>query len=424
MIRRFQLSARRFLKTTTHRGYPVLELTFPQSVKKSVYNDSLSKNTPQPSQFDAQLKLEASSTKSNCTGIEQSSIPYKNIIAIPKPDGSTLLDRIDRRRVSVTGLIPKYCEVRFYYDTVFGVRHESKHLERGTHIHEVLERLQNSHIEEVLRIPESIPLEYANMDRVFDSIVKVLELIRNGSVRELYLQGMLPYGEKDEKKTVFVSGIIDKLHLGDNSQVVVTDTKTRASKTTIPTPESVQNAKYQTFIYRQMLDDLVSGRFNQKAWDEHHSNTDIDLVDFPIELASVVREQLVKTQTLMVFDKAQINNLAQLNFLIQKYEGAQSCASFQNLLNDLFRLLVPPVSEKTEVEFMYKNVRKNEICTISHHDFMFDRRLMNEVVEFSMSFWDYERPPLGVQNNQYMRCKGCHWKDQCEWKFKLDQNLM
>jgi hypothetical protein len=100
----------------------------------------------------------------------------------------------------------------------------------------VLERQQNRKIEDVLCTIESLPTEAVNRDRVFDSIVKLFELIRNGSVRELYLQGMIPYGNG---KNVFVLGTIEKLHLDENAEVVITDTKTRASKTAVPTKKSI-----------------------------------------------------------------------------------------------------------------------------------------------------------------------------------------
>jgi hypothetical protein len=149
-----------------------------------------------------------------------------------------------------------------------------------------------------------------------------------------------------------------------------------------------------------MLDDLVLGRFSQKTWDAHHGHLDLDSVDFTRELGSAVKEQLEDTHTMMVCDKTRINNLTHMKSLREKYADAWSVASFQSLLSDLYRMIVPTVSAQTEVEFMYHNARNDEICTLSHHQFTFDRELMNEVVEFAMGFWDYQRPPLGVQNSQ------------------------
>lgn len=426
MIRTIQLPAKRFITTTARRGHPVLELTFPRRIRDSACKDSLEKpistsSSNTESTFGDIRSTGAISTGTIPTSVKETAKPERNIITIPKPDGTTLLERIGQHHVSVTGLIPKYCEVRYYYDLIFDVRYESKMLERGTRIHEVLERQQNQEIEDVLRIIETLPTKVVNRDRVFESIVRILELVRNGSVRELYLQGIIPYGDG---KNVLVSGIIDKLHLDKNGEVVITDTKTRASKTAVPTQESIQNAKFQTFIYRQMLDNLVLGKFSHETWNAHHGDFDLDSVDFTTELGSAVKKPLEDTLIMMAHNKARVNNLTHMESLRKKYADAWSIASFQSLLSDLYRMIIPTVSTQTEVEFMYQNARNDEIRTISHHQFTFDRALMNEVVEFSMEFWDYRRPSLGVQSSQYARCTNCHWKNQCEWKFKLDHNLL
>lgn len=279
---------------------------------------------------------------------------------------------------SVSDLKTQYCELRTFYDLILSEpSQETSAMTTGSDVHRDLELSVN--IGKRTDIPQEVII--TDEDKWAAKMIQAKEgldqLIQLGQAREIYVFGLL--------SGRFVTGYIDLLTLTPQSRIKITDTKFRMAAN-LP-PESVQNSAYhQLLMYHRLLDQMIRS-------------------------PAKVLEGMI--------GHLQLNTCTTLNpnliDVLSTYDNIQTlqdvAETFTVTLNSL-----PLASNKLQVEYVRKRKRDDYSYTLATVDYDYNEDVLNELLNYSYSLWEGERPPLGVSVEELFKCKYCPMAEKCQWK--------
>lgn len=315
------------------------------------------------------------------------------VIPIKKED---LLSSYKFSKLSVTDILPKFCEVRFYYYLTNNIKENSPAAYRGSKIHERLERNVNGTVQQAIH--DTIPA-HKILKRLYSTIYLACTLLARSEVREFYVYDMY--------KGVALSGIIDLLQIRDG-KLVVTDTKTRSSPT-LPRPQEIQNAKLQVFLYHRMLSNLKNSLVDFDQWCRTCSaDPEALLPDFFQTLWGLYKPESTRNQP----------------WLDSRIESAKNLNDIQKIATALMSMF-PELSNTVKVEYVCETPEGDlKTIDILEYDVTGYEPVLTELLNSGFDFWKGKRLPLGVRIDELGKCNNCKWKYSCEWRHKTNQVVL
>ncbi|KAK2197034.1 bifunctional Brix domain/PD-(D-E)XK endonuclease-like domain superfamily/U3 snoRNP protein-Ribosome production factor 1/Exonuclease V [Babesia duncani] len=289
----------------------------------------------------------------------------RSILSQPSPDIKSLPPVMKFNKnyyLSVTDLSSQlWCEKQVEFTLMTGRKRVTEAMEKGTERHEQLELEDHDVVEVVVE---------TNEDRLgikFLNTINLLEqLFSEGKCREVWVFTNF--------EDYIISGIIDQLEIvkAPNSKekmVIISDTKTRSTKTT-PSPSQVQGASVQVQSYCIMLQRLRDGT-----------------------------ESFEKLYKLYDCDK----NAA---FVCEELEPEGNLISLEKKFSSLFQRL-PPISTVMELSYEFEGeVFKTTKIHLNEPTLLYTIRYL---IEYWNGNRDAEAPPFC----ESWKCKKCDFKDEC-----------
>ncbi|CEP61935.1 Exo5p LALA0_S04e03994g [Lachancea lanzarotensis] len=426
--------------------------------------------------------------------------PYLDAQARAKIDPvSGKLEFAGTPRLSVTKLLTKrWCELRETYDIYSQIPiYEHGQVAVGRREHQRLE--DEAHV-----IPSSVELlkeelgtevpqdaTHTLAESWFQTMIRLLALFQTGQAREILCHGYLSSrdcqldGDVTEEDAVLVSGIIDHLVLkrrnakdptptpllsddvsgkdiktilqslngtiqrsGNDLEVIVSDVKTRSTKT-IPQQSSVVNAsKIQVMYYRYFLEGLsteASRTYERLLMNARKRGIDVDA---PINPAKLV--VLMETSSVIAHDMKRLQNGSPIGFApfdefygdIKSPKYEYNLESFRSVIkkadtherySDLFVKWATPLTLRyfaARLAQMYTNVgpflSKNLMIeyysgNANFHRMAFEYKLEDIKHHSTQSalFWFGKRniePIKPTVRNMLTYCNYCDYEQICLWR--------
>uniref|UniRef100_A0A060T6V7 Exonuclease V, mitochondrial n=1 Tax=Blastobotrys adeninivorans TaxID=409370 RepID=A0A060T6V7_BLAAD len=303
-------------------------------------------------------------------------------------DNSYLPHRLDKvspmalfrpQKFSVTDLTTQYCELRSFYQFIMSEPPiDTRRMEEGTRIHKELEDAAKVSVqvpEEAVHTPED-----AWAAKFLTNIDTIGQFHQNGMTRELYVFGTL--------RGHLVTGYIDLVEMTADKRCRIVDTKTRKSHS-LPVESQQASAFHQLLLYHELFDQLRGDPIDMKVLADRMG----------IDPQRPISQMLLDT-----FGKP-----------------AQSLQSVYQDLNQAFSTLPPP-SSNLRVDYM-TNVGRGvhrHVTTLASIEYQFDPAVLDELIEFSLAFWQGQRNPLGVQAHELTKCEWCPMAPKCKWRESLE----
>lgn len=290
------------------------------------------------------------------------------------------------RKFSVTDLTPSYCELLSLYEKCLGEQRTSAAMVVGTQIHAQLEQtaITNAKIK-VIELPRDVGVskEEAWACKIINQITNLQALKDGHTIRELYVHAIV--------NGYLVTGYIDEV-IPDKGSLFIVDTKTRS----LPQePELSQqlSAYHQVQLYYEILRQMTveSG----KSFGKIYSAFQLDaLKQFTPEFCQFLNQAT--------------NSDVQYTCL----------KSLEEELRPLLEYFKGQISKTLRVEYL-----KRDGQIVGTATYQFDQSALEELLEFTLGFWEGTRYPIGVDESEINKCKRCPMKNRCKWTALLDERL-
>jgi exonuclease V len=210
------------------------------------------------------------------------------------------------------------------------------------------------------------PKSYADFlyKSLYTSFVSVSNLRRMGKCREVQM-----YGSANGYKLV---GRIDQLEMHE-SKVMISEDKTKASFK-LPTDAQLRTNKIQLFVYRRMMEDIMSGEYGVKNFSAGYSTSNLKLTDeFIRQLKAIGVEE-------------RLHNLPAISEAF--------FASFPKL---------GALSDTLKLRYM-DQITGDEIKI---YTFEYDKTEADEAMRYVLKYWNGERKAAPVPEGEKWKCNFC-----------------
>lgn len=286
------------------------------------------------------------------------------------------LAKLFRERYSVTDLSTQYCELKKFYDLIVDMPvEETKAMKRGSKIHQMLEKEVHT---DVVQVPKTVRKSKEDEwgEKLLEMRNRLSQLLVTGKCRELYIISLI--------KGRIVSGYIDYLVSEDN-EVVIIDSKSRSSSK-LPAESQQRQAYHQLLLYHKVLKTMHTTKFK------------------------------------LLFEKLNLDPMKALNFQLLDLFHEPHSTNLLTLTKDIKKLLKKiNISDKLRVEYIRTRGRNPNkyIETIGTIDYEYNEHTLDQLTEYTFSFWENRRNPIGVDYDELIKCKYCNFAPRCAWKASL-----
>ncbi|MCL4383383.1 MAG: hypothetical protein QXP35_01390 [Candidatus Micrarchaeaceae archaeon] len=272
---------------------------------------------------------------------------------------SPTMKKLNKYSIRVTDIASQYwCELQMELNYLYGQKLTSQ-ISAGKTLHDDLENK--------ISVPLILqPKNYA--DYLFKDFYKCYtalnSLDKNKKAREITL-----YGTLNSFKLI---GKIDQLELKNNSTLLIED-KTR-SNGNVPSEAQTLTHKIQIMVYRKMLGNIISKKFDYKAFKNLYSLDRLQLT-----------QEFVRQLDALNIEK----DLQSLDVIAGKFFAMIS--EIKNLSNILY----------------LRYINQNTGNELKLFKFEYDENYTNSVIDFSVKYWNGERKAIPVQESEKWKCSLC-----------------
>nr|XP_006821109.1 PREDICTED: exonuclease V-like [Saccoglossus kowalevskii] len=288
-----------------------------------------------------------------------------------------------RGRLCVTDITSQsWCEQQLLYTyTLPTIPVENKAMVKGSSLHLARE----------LEVHDIVPVKVTSREDSWAiKLLNIMDAINGLSFDRLCIREMPIFGDPFEMG-VFMVGIIDELKYNESGELQLLEFKSRSSSKTLPGKAQKLNHALQVMLYKQMFDELVSGKLSREMI-LGHVNLDEGKV-----LGSAVLDHMQKTG--IHFDKfGELLDAALLQF------------QFSSL----------PHVDSLEIEYCFQG----DCLSFATDKVQFDSDWLRKKLDHSFLFWRGVREAEGVDIEDAWKCQNCDFVDICEWRKKKQQECM
>lgn len=269
---------------------------------------------------------------------------------------------------------------------------KEKILEQGSIVHEDIER-------DVLPVQVTVRVEtredaWALMLLQFATGLYILHT--KGRTREVPVVGIV-HGK-------LVRGIIDELHLDEQGQIVLVETKTRSSKT-LPAQADQQQAQWQCMIYRRLLVSMAA------TWhctlDAHASSLDWAVIweTFHIRPHTALTSAFVEDVERMV---RQVDTPWER----KQVPPGMTLQHVMDMIKPSLRVIRRQMAPIMKIVY----VQRDSGETLGSVSLSNNAAALNGFLDKTFALLEGKREPEGVAVSSTNRCERCTWRDDCEWR--------
>ena len=218
--------------------------------------------------------------------------------------------------------------------------------------------------------------------------IKRLLIFGEPFIREVFVFGM-PYDHG-----TLVVGIIDELRINSDEQLELMETKTRANRSRPPGKAQIRTHHLQVMVYKQLVDDLVSGA--------------IDLTAF---------------LTRMKLDPTKALHEEVLTYARSLDIPGSALYEIMSAALDQFRFL--PKVGSLVIEYTPQGGDGREILMTDRVEFKED--WLKKRLDTHLGFWhrkEGRESPGGVDVEEVWKCNGCQFVEMCQWRKKMNEQCL
>ena len=234
-------------------------------------------------------------------------------------------------------------------------------------------------------------------------------------------------------------------------QIYITDVKTRNSPT-LPTGSSTRPTILQLHLYHHMLENIAQGNFTLVQLAERYAlNTNETFSDSFIAQVGNLNQNVFDAATSQGLEDVpssqdsidillQHNNLSTLwDFMISQFrlsfllpstgpDGSIPTSTPQSV-SDLPAPAAQPtrLSPVLTAEYLASNYRHAPGTSkkfLGKKSFVFNADFLKNYLEDSLAWWHGERDAKGVELQEAWKCRGCDFRDDCEWLHERDRDAL
>ncbi|ANB12365.1 hypothetical protein AWJ20_616 [Sugiyamaella lignohabitans] len=333
-------------------------------------------------------------SKSTLDGIKTGYLPRK-LTSIDNPEPlvgarppTPLSLYRNNKKLNVTDISTKYCELLDFYDLRSGKKVETAAMAAGTVVHLALEKEAEKHLVKVT-LPDTLKLsrEEEMAKKFLDLIARLNAMLAGHAVREFYTFGLVD--------DCLITGYIDELGRGPDNSLIISDTKSRV-KGTLPPVSQRLSAYHQLLVYHKLLLSML-----------HDS-----------ELA----QSLPRLYEAFEVDP---NRPFSNEFVIALENKYSSLSLIESRLRELLHKVAFKLNVSDEIQVSYRrSTGTNAGALIDTCRYIYDEQAFQELKEFSLQFWRGERDAIGVDPAERNKCRTCQWFDRCEWRATMDAAML
>ena len=261
-----------------------------------------------------------------------------------------------------------------------------------------------------------------------------------------YLATLRPKTQEGNLKEVLQSttGLAKKAE----KRIYISDVKTR-SFPTLPTGASVRPTVLQLHLYHHLLENLAQGNFSlgqlaerfnfnidetfSDAFIARIGNLNQDLFDV-FSSSPDVNAQVASSQDSMDLLTSHNTPSSLWNYMISQFRETfllpdtsanepptptpQSVSELPNPAAHPTRL--SPILTAEYIAPTYKHVAGTPKKSIGKKCFVFNADFLKSYLEDNLAWWRGEREARGVELQEAWKCRGCDFRDSCEWIHERD----
>ncbi|MCL5423456.1 MAG: exonuclease V [Candidatus Marsarchaeota archaeon] len=270
-----------------------------------------------------------------------------------------VMRKLGKKSISVTDISAQYwCEKKMELEYIYGSS-QTKAEKVGKKIHELLENKINIQV-------DLEPKSYADFvyKTLYTNYIGISELLKSKKTREVNIFGRIG--------GISLRGKIDQLHMKDGA-IIILENKTK-SKTEPPYAAQLLTHRVQVILYRKMLEDLRSEKYT----------IDMFRDDYWIKNLKLTKEFEQQISILNIPSN------------IREIDGISK--NFFNIIKSL-----PKISNTLYIRYSNQFTEK----LIKMYKLNYTDKEYDELMSYSLKYWNGLREALTVPENEQWKCKFC-----------------